>query len=311
MEEIPKLAFYVLVFPGLLFTGIVGLFFCWADRKVTARIQARVGPPWYQCYADILKLMSKSMIIPRGSRRAGFLLAPLMGLSGIALVAAIIWRINFVPDVSFMGDLIVILYLLILPSLALIIGGSSSKNPFGALGVSREMKMMIAYELPFLIAMFTVVVKGKSILLGEIIGYQTLEGVMLSNPSCIIAFIVSLVCLQAKLGYIPFDIAEAETEIIGGAIAEYSGVALAVFKITNAIMLVTLPVFLITLFMGGIHFNLKGILIAFAEFLGIFLFIVLIKATNPRLRIDQAVRFFWCLITPLAIIGMVLALAGV
>ena len=311
MDEIIKAIFYVVVFPGLLFTSILGLFFCWVDRKVAARLQSRVGPPWYQCYADFLKLMGKTMILPRGSRKAGFFLAPLLGLAGITLVSTIVWRVNIRPDATFMGDLIVVLYLLTLPSLALILAGSSSKNPFGILGASREMKMVLAYELPFLIAILTIIVKTKSILLGEIITFQSLQGVIIGNPSCIIAFIVCLICMQAKLGYLPFDISEAESEIIGGTLAEYSGVSLALFKLTNAMMLLALPVFLMTLFLGGIPFSPKGILVALVEYATILLLIILIKTTHPRLRIDQAVKFFWWFVSPIAVVGMILVLMGV
>ncbi|MFH1942559.1 MAG: complex I subunit 1 family protein [bacterium] len=311
MDEILKAVFYVVVFPGLAFTAVLGLFICWVDRKVTARIQSRMGPPWYQCYADVLKLMCKTMILPRGSRRVGFLFAPLIGFAGMALVSALVWMVNFNAGVGFVGDLIVVLYLLILPSLALIIGGSSSGNPFGAVGVAREMKMILAYELPFLIAVLTVVVKTKTILMGEIIGFQSLNGAMAVHPSCIIALVVCFVCIQAKLGYIPFDIPEAEQEIIGGTLAEYSGVSLALFKITNAMMLVILPVFLITLFLGGIRFHVGGIAVAVAEYGAFLLLIVVIKSIFPRLRIDQAVRFFWGLIVPVSVAGMVLALVGV
>ena len=306
-----KLIFHTLFFPGLTFTGVLGLFFAWIDRKITARIHSRIGPPWYQCYADTIKLMGKTMIIPRESRKSGFLLAPLIGLAGVTQFSTLIWRVNMRPDVGFMGDLIVALYLLILPSLALILGGSSSRNPFAAVGTAREMNMILGYELPFLIAVITIIVKTKTLLLGEIIEWQQVQGVLLANPSCLLAFIVCLICMQAKLGYNPFDIAEAETEIIGGTLAEYSGVFLAVFKLTNAMMLVILPVFLVTLFMGGISFDLKGILVASAEYAGILLLIVIVKATHPRLRIDQAIRFFWWLVTPLAIGGLILALVGV
>lgn len=311
MDDILRAIFYTIIFPGLIFTSFIGLFFCWVDRKIAARIQSRMGPPWYQCFADILKLMGKTMILPRGSRKAGFLLAPLLGLAGITLVSTIVWRVNINQKDSFVGDLIVVLYLLILPSLALIIGGSSSRNPFGAIGASREMKMILAYELPFLIAIITVIVKVKSIILGEIISFQSLQGVIVRNPSCVIAFITCLPCMQAKLTYIPFDIPEAETEIIGGTLAEYSGVSLAIFKLTNAMMLFILPFFLISLFFGGMNFNIKGILIVLVEYLAILFLIILIKTTFPRLRIDQAIKFFWWIVTPLAVVGMILALIGI
>ena len=131
MDGIIKSIFYILVFPGLLFTSNAGLTLCWIERKVAARIQSRMGPPWYQCHADVLKLMGKTMIVPQGSRKTGFLLAPLIGLAGMTLVSTWIGLVNINQGIDLGGDLIVILYLLILPSLALIIGGSSSGNPFG------------------------------------------------------------------------------------------------------------------------------------------------------------------------------------
>ncbi|MFC1501936.1 respiratory chain complex I subunit 1 family protein [bacterium] len=311
MDEIVKVVFSVVVFPGLIFSCAVGLFLCWVDRKVTARIQNRIGPPWYQCYTDILKLMCKTMIIPRGSRKAGFLFAPLLGLSGMVLVATFILSVIIQPGTGFTGDLIVILYLLILPSLALIIGGSSSKNPFGTVGSSREMKMMLAYELPFIIVILTVIVKTKSILLTDIIHYQVSQGVLLANPSGLIALIVGFICIHAKLGYIPFDIPEAESELMGGVLAEYSGTALAIFKLINAMMLFILPLFLMILFLGGVRFSIPGIAIALAEFFIILFLIIILKSTHPRLRIDQAIRFFWWRLTPVALVGLILALIGV
>ena len=310
MDAIVSSIFGLIVFPGLLFSGLLGLYVSWIDRKITARIQSRMGPPWYQCYVDILKLMGKTMILPRSGWRAGFLLAPLIGLASVSLVSMLVWKVNFRPDTSFIGDLIVLLYLLVLPPLSLIIGGSSSHSPFGSVGVSREMKMVLSYELPFLIAIATVIVKMKTILLGEIIGYQTIHGMMVVNPSGMIAFLVCLVCIQAKLGCVPFDISEAETEIIGGVIAEYSGVSLALFRLTHVIMLVILPVLLITLFLGGLRFNLTGILLAVLKYGLILAFIVVMKAIHPRLRIGQATTFFWSILTPIAIVGLILAVIG-
>jgi NADH-quinone oxidoreductase subunit H len=256
-------------------------------------------------------LMGKAMIIPKGSRTTGFLLAPLIGLAGMSLVSTIVWKVNIRPDESFMGDLIVVLYLLMLPSIALMLGGSSSSNPFGSIGVAREMKMLLAYELPFLIAITTAIVKVGTVLLGEMIQYQSLHGVLLQHPSCIIAALVCLFCMQAKMGYIPFDIAEAETEIIGGTLAEYSGVSLAIFKLTNAMLLFILPLFLMTLFLGGLQFHAVGVIMALVEYAVILLLLIVVKHVHPRLRIDQAVGLFWKYVTPLALCGLALALIGV
>ncbi len=301
---------YFLIFPGFLFTSIIGLLSSWVDRKVTARVQWRVGPPWYQPFVDLFKLMGKETIVPAGHKASLFLLAPLLGLIGVTLVSTILWVLNLDPESSFVGDLVVILYLFTLPSLAVIIGGAASKNPLGALGASREMKLVLGYELPFLIAIFTVVVKIGSILFQDILGFQQINGIMLRHPSGIIAFVVAIICTQAKLTMVPFDIPEAEQEILSGPFVEYSGAPLAVYKLTRAMMLFTLPVFLITVFWGGLQFSGWDLLWTVLKYVALLVIIILIKNTNPRLRIDQAMRFLWGPVTVLAILGMVLAVVG-
>jgi len=312
MMEILKSAFYLLIFPGLVFTGVLGLFFMWIDRKVTALIQSRMGPPWYQCYADIGKLLYKQVIIPAGANRASFVSAPLVGLAGISLAGGIIWMVNINRDVSFVGDLIVVMYLLVLPSLSLIIGGAASRNPFSSIGASREMTMVFAYELPFILAIVTSVIKARSVLFEDIITYQLHNGAMIASSSGVLASIVFFICMLAKLCYLPFDIPEAESEIIGGTLAEYSGVLLAIFKLTNAMMIFILPLFMITLFLGGIDFSsVAGIGFLTLKYLIILTLVILVKSTHPRLRIDQALKFFLGPVTALATISVILTILGV
>ncbi len=309
--EAIKIIFFFLVIPGFLFTALVGLLSTWVDRKVTARVQWRKGPPWFQPFADVLKLLGKETIVPEGSSKITFLSAPLIGLTAVTLVSTMLWLFNLDPRGSIVGDLIVVLYLLTVPSLALIIGGSASRNPLAALGSSREMKLVLAYELPFILAVFTVVAKAKSIILGNIVGYQMANGMLIVSFSGAIAFLVSLLVTQAKLGYVPFDMPEAEQEIMGGLLLEYSGPALGAFKITKAMLFFTLPVFMITLYLGGIDLtSALGILWFVLKYVIILTLIILIKNTNPRIRIDQAVRFFWGPVTVLAAIGFILALMG-
>jgi NADH-quinone oxidoreductase subunit H len=303
--------FYFVVFPGFLFTAVVGLLASWVDRKITARIQWRVGPPWYQNFVDFFKLLGKETIVPRGARRTGFLFAPFIGLIGVTLVSLILWQMNLDPDRSFMGDVIVLIYLSILPSLAIIIGGSSSANPLGAMGASREMKLILADELPFIMAIFTPLVKIGSIKVGSIITYQLNHGMMFTHHlSSVIALVVAFLCMQAKLTFAPFDIPEAEQEIMAGPYIEYSGPPLAIFKLTRAMMLFAMPVFLISIFLGGMQFNGWAIIWSIVKYLVILILIILIKNTNPRLRIDQALKFFWLRMFPLSCIGFVLALVG-
>lgn len=303
--------FYFIVFPGFLFTAVVGLLAGWVDRKVTARIQWRVGPPWYQNFVDFFKLLGKETILPKAARRSGFLLAPLIGLIGVTLVSLILWRMNLEPTVSFVGDVIVLIYLSMLPSLAIIIGGFASGNPMGALGASREMKLILADELPFIVAIFTPLVKIGSIKIGSIILYQQAHGMMFTHHiSSFIALIVAFFCIQAKMTLVPFDIPEAEQEIMAGPYIEYSGPPLAVFKLTRSMMLFAMPVFLITIFLGGMRFEGWSILWSIVKYLVILVLIILVRNTNPRLRIDQALRFFWLRLFPLSVIGFVLALVG-
>ena len=150
-----KILLSYLIFPGFLFSAVIGLIAGWIDRKVTARIQWRVGPPWYQNFVDFLKLLGKETILPRDNKIT-FLLAPLVGLISVSLVATILGKVLINPLESFLGDLIVVLYLLIIPAIAIILGASSSGNPLASTGVSREMKLVLAYELPFILAVVTV-----------------------------------------------------------------------------------------------------------------------------------------------------------
>jgi NADH-quinone oxidoreductase subunit H len=304
--NIVQILFQYVIFPGFLFSAVVGLFLTWIDRKVSARIHWRVGPPWFQPYADFLKLLLKETIIPEGSSRTLFFMGPLIGMIAMSIIAVMLFSMNFYPARTFIGDLIVVIYLLALPPIGIIIGGSASKNPLASVGASREMTQYFAYELPFLISILIVIIKaGGSIRLGEIISAQQSSGPFLYSISGVIAAIVMLLSTQAKLSFVPFDIPEAEQEIMAGPYIEYSGVALAMYKLTRAMMLFLLPILLISLLWGGLT-SWWAIL----KFLLIIVLIVLIKNTNPRLRIDQALKFFWLGIGGLSIIGLILAFYG-
>ena len=301
-----KAIFGYLIFPGFLFSACVGLLAGWLDRKVTARIQWRVGPPWYQNFVDIVKLLGKETIVPEAGR-ATFLLSPYLGLLSLVLVSAIVGRALLAPSESFAGDIIVVVYLLVMPAIALLIGASSSRNPLASVGASREMKLLLGYELPFIIAILTVIIKaGVTVHLGEIVDHQRNFGSLIFSPSGAIAFVVALLCTQAKLGLVPFDMSEAEQEIMAGVLIEYSGLPLAIFKLNKAVLLYVMPVFLISLFLG----KDTGPLFVALKFVAILVVVVLIRNTNPRLRIDQALRFFWGPVTVLALLGLLLALRG-
>lgn len=306
-----KTLFNFLIFPGFLFTAVCGLLASWVDRKVTAKVQWRVGPPWYQPFVDVVKLLGKETLVPKGASKATFLMAPLVGLAGITLVSTILWMINLNPARSFIGDLIVIIYLLTIPSMALIIGGFASRNPLASLGASREMKLILSYELPFLLAVLVPVIKaGGTIRIGELLNFQAANGLAGGSTSGIIAFIVVMLAVQAKLALVPFDIPEAETEIMGGIIVEYSGTPLAVIKLTKVMMLFALPVFVVVMFFGGISTDGIHLLWGILKVVGVLALVTLVRNTNPRVRIDQAMKFFWGPVTGLAVIAVLLAMMG-
>lgn len=302
--------FYFLFF-GFLLTAIIGLLASWIDRKVTAKVQYRVGPPLLQPLIDIVKLLGKETLIPAGSSKITFLMAPVIGLASVILVSTLLWINNIYPAKSFLGDLIVVLYLLVIPSISIIMGGFASRNPLASLGASREMKLILSYELPFILAVLVTVIKsGFTFRLGEILTFQAQNGAFVGSWSGTLALIVAIICMQAKLALVPFDIPEAETEIAGGPLIEYSGSGLAIYRLMKNMLMFTVPFFLIIVFIGGLRFEGIHLLYGVLKYIGLVALMTVIRNTNPRVRIDQAVKFFWGPVTIIAIIAIILALLG-
>jgi NADH-quinone oxidoreductase subunit H len=314
MSDQFQLLYYIfgfVVFPGFLFTAIMGMLSSWIDRKVTARVQWRVGPPLLQPLYDFVKLLGKETVIPKGCSKTTFLIAPVFGLAAVTLVSTLLWTAMIFPQLSFGGDLLVVLYFLMVPAIAVIVGGFASKNPIASLGASREMKLMLAYELPFLLAVLVPIIASKGqISLAGIIDHQGSDahGWIFGTLPGVLAMLVAVIVQQAKLTLVPFDIPEAETEIMSGPFVEYSGPPLAILKLTRMMMLFTMPVFLIVVFLGGFRFDGIHILWSVLKYVVLLVLITLIRNTNPRIRIDQAVRFFWGPVFIIAVIAVVLPL---
>jgi NADH-quinone oxidoreductase subunit H len=297
-----------LLFPGLLFTAVAGLLTSWVDRKVTALVQMRVGPPFLQPFYDIRKLLIKETCVPEDGAIGLFLLAPLIGFAGVTLSSMILWRTLLDFEATFVGDLIVLIYLLIMPALGVVLGSFASRNPLASLGGSREIKLMIAYELPLVLAVLVPVIQANSIRLGDLLSGPSPA----ATVSGVLALLVAIACMQAKLTIVPFDAPEAETELTGGVFMEYSGPPLAIFKLTRAMMLFTMPVFLVVLFFGGAVSG-PGWLPKLTGFIVWFLLVaitIVLRNTTPRVRIDQAVRFFWGPVSVIATLAVILAWVG-
>ncbi|MHC4115500.1 MAG: respiratory chain complex I subunit 1 family protein [Planctomycetota bacterium] len=294
---------WILVFPGFLFTVCAGLIATWIVRKVSALVQWRVGPPFLQPFYDIMKLLGKETLVPQEAQRAVFMGAPIVGLAAVLLLSTMLWRITIAPKTLFIGDIIVAIYLMLLPSLALILGSSASASPHAAVGTSREMKLVMAYELPLVLAFIIVIIKSG----GQLSLAAIAEHAPVASISGFVAFFMSLLCVQAKLGFVPFDIAEAETELGSGVLMEYSGALLAIWKLIQAMMLVALPLFLVMVFMGGFT---GGVLGGIGKYVLVVVLLILIKNTNPRVRIDQAMKFFWVYCGIILGVSIVLAVIG-
>jgi NADH-quinone oxidoreductase subunit H len=304
--------FYFLVFPGLLFSAMTGAFLSWFDRKITASVQFRKGPPVLQPFYDFFKLLLvKETILPKHGSPLIFLLAPLFAVFGATMAGVFILLPLLNITTGFRGDVIVIFYLVTIPSLSYIIGALASGNPLAAVGGSREMKLILSYELTFLLVISGIIMKcGQQFNLNSIIQAQQAGSPFIGSISGVLLFIAGIFCIQAKLALVPFDMPEAEAEITEGIFIEYSGAAYAMIKLTKYIMFFILPAFLVALFMGG--FRLEGIHILWAvvKVLAVVLILTLIRNTNPRVKIKQAISFFFIWMNLVVIAALVLIAFG-
>ncbi len=304
--------FYFLVFPGLLFVGVAGAFLSWFDRKITARVQFRVGPPFLQPYYDFFKLLLvKDIILPKYGSPLTFLLAPVFAVFGSTLAGVFILLPMLNIGAGFRGDILVIFYLLTIPSFSYIMGALASGNPLAAVGGSREMKLILGYELTFLLVVAGIIMKsGRSLDLSGIIAAQQSGTPFLGSISGVLLFVAGIFCIQAKLALVPFDMPEAESEITEGIFIEYSGAPYALIKLTKYIMLFILPAFMVALFMGGFRTDGINILWSVLKILAVVLLITLIRNTNPRIKINQAIRFFAIWMNLIAVVALVLIMFG-
>lgn len=310
MTDILTNLFWILI-PGFLLTIGIGIIATWIVRKVSALVHHRIGPPIFQTFYDVVKLMGKETLIPEAAQKAVFVAAPLVGFSAILLLSTMLWKITISPATPFVGDVIVAIYLLVIPSLALILGGSASASPHASIGTAREMKLVVSYELPLILALIIVIIKAApNIAAGQVLSITAIAQQAHFSISGLLAFLAALLCVQAKLGFTPFDIAEAETELAGGVLIEYSGALLAVWKLMQTMMVVALPWFTVMLFMGGFGDTIGTAIWGIIKYVIVLVLIILIKNTNPRMRIDQAMKFFWFYCSPVLVVAVILAIIG-
>ena len=307
-----EILFAILLFPGLLFVAVGGLLLSGIDRKVLARMQRRVGPPIVQPFFDFFKLMGKETIIPHHANRTVYLWAPIVGMVSLAVTMLFI-PICGISTFSGTADLLVVLYLLTIPTVCLIVGGSASGSPFAGVGISREMVAMMSYELPLVLVLLAVAKQTGTLNLQYIAFYQAINGCLLFRWSMIPAALAMLLVIPAEAGCHPFDVAEAETEICEGPLVEYSGAPLGVFKLNHAMKLFVLTALFCALFLGGISSGIVALdaLIVFALCAVVMIVCVtLLHGICARLRVEQVFKFYWTVVTGLALLSLILVWFG-
>lgn len=286
MAEIANNLIALLVFPGGLFILLAGLLYEWADRKLLAQLQNRIGPRWFQPLADVLKLLSKEEIVPDGVNPLLFKALPIVALAGGLTATLYVPIAGLNPTYSFSGDLIVTLYLLSLLTLSIGLAGSNTRDRFSLVGATRALTQLFSYEAPFLLALLGPAIAAGSWQIGEITAYTSTRWLILTQP---LGFIVVLIGLMGKLELPPFDAPEAETEIVAGALTEYSGRGLAIFRLGKGVEMVIGLTLVAAFYLGGVGNPLLFLAKTFA-----LLFIVaVIQSLLARLRIDQTVGLWW------------------
>ena len=288
---------------------VVGVLFVGLSRKIIARIHRRYGPPIYQPVIDVVRMMSQRSV----SHGVLFELGVVFALAGSFVT------VLFIPlggtevlgrayplahgvlcPLSGSGGLLVVIYLMLFAPLGLALGAGASANPNASIGVSRKLLLALAYEVPFLLIILTVMSHQQTISITEIVArqQQTAWGVLSMPLSAVAAFLI----LPAMLGIRPFDLASAPQEIASGPLAEYGGRYLALLALQKAVHLFVVIALFVDLFLGG-GVNLATFLL---KMLAVFLVVETINAVLPRVKIENAVKFCWKWPTGLAFLQMLI-----
>ena len=307
----------------ILLVGILVavLFVIWVERKVVSRLQDRLGPnrvgPWglFQAVADVLKLLTKELTTPDGAEKISFNLAPLLVVFPTIMILAVIpWSQNIIGSDLNIG----VLYIVALGSIsvmATLMAGWSSNNKYALLGGFRVVAQLLSYEIPMVLAMLSVVLLGGTMSMQGLVEAQ--GGGFLNLPYWRVfviplGFLVYFISALAEMERTPFDLLEADSEIVAGFFIEYSGMKFAWFFLASYINTVLLSAIATTTFLGGWQgpfvqrAPVLGIFYFAAKTLAVIVFIFWVRGTFPRFRIDQLMGFAWKVLVPLALIVLLL-----
>ena len=276
----------------------IGISFMMFKRKIAARIQRRYGPTFIQPLLDIFKLLSKQENISHGV---------MYDLGPIIALAASMTVIFFIPIpgmklLTSSADIIALLYIMVIGSLAMALGAGEAANPNSSIGIARALTLMLGYDLPFVIVIISIVIKYHTTNFFAITQAQAAgHWVMWLLP---LSAIAGIIVTYGALGEHPFDASIAPHEVATGPMAEYGGKHLGLLMINHAFHIYIELALFVDLFMGGA----SNIFYFYAKMFVIFVLIIFFDEVLPRFRIDDAVRFYWRWPTILALIGLIIVL---
>ena len=290
---------------GMTYGGIV--------RKLTARVQNRRGPVVWQNFLDLLKLQSKKTNVAHGFMGH---MAPVWIIIAAGTVLMFIPILNgdlWFPNLTFHGDLIFLLYMMVFGSLGMALGAGQTGNPNSAIGVTRGLSQMVGFEIPFVLALVALMIQYKTTSIQDIMAIQAETGVwmMFSNP---FAFLAALFASLGMFRYSPFDIVGAPAELASGPMSEFGGKYLGTMMTGGSIFAFIKLTLYVDLFMGGAGFGtgfiatIIGLGILLLKTFSLYMVPVFYGWISPRYRTEQAIRYFWGWPTALGIIAVIWAI---
>jgi len=293
----------------IVFT-INALFATWLERKVAGHIQLRLGPMEVgfhgilQGAADGLKLIAKEIITPKGVDKKLFTLAPYLAFFPTLLMFVVIPFSDKLQVRDLNIGLLYFFSISCIATLGIFMAGWASNNKYSLMGAVRSIAQSIAYEIPIILSILSVVIITQSLKLSEIVNYQSKYWLVLVQP---IAFVIYVISAIAELNRTPFDIPEAESELVAGFHTEYSGMRFAVFFMAEYTNIFLVSAMATTLFLGGWRGPiLPPIVWFFIKTYALVFFIIWVRWAFPRLRPDQLMSFCWKFLTPLALLNLLI-----
>ncbi len=303
----------------LVYILINALWLVFMERKVAAYIQSRLGPNrvgpggLLQTVADIVKLISKELVIPRAADRAVFLLMPvLVFVPSMMIFAVIPFGENMIAVDMNLG----LFYFFAVSSTVTIIfwaGGWASANKYSVIGAMRVVAQMISYEIPLVLSLLGVVMIAGSLKISDIVHAQRQIWFVFTQP---LAFVIYVICATAEANRAPFDLVEGESEIISGPFTEYGGMAFAMWFLTEYANLLLVSALATTVFLGGWLAPFGWTFIPswawfFLKLYAVVYFFMWIRWTYPRIRIDQLMNFGWKVLMPLTLVNIFFTGVGI